>query len=169
MKLRYFVHSFLLLGILTLLTACPDNAGDSVDESFIQFEVDGKRYTARAVGVLSPSDGKFLLNMFTPVFNSGGNQYVEMEFGIENTQILTGTFALNTTNLLYLAIRPNKDASYTEYDSRLCDNVSGQIVVSEQDNNQRTVSGTFNGTLCDEDGTPKNITGTFSAVRFVLQ
>jgi hypothetical protein len=156
--------------VLTTLFACNGDLPDNISTGSISYMLDDKPYFNRATMGIYPDD------------NSDSIQVV-IEETHSNSSAIQLAFVLvkdnNNTDLkgIYLADDDESEILWGEniYSPDIqihavsnCSSIQGQIIITEHDQENRTISGTFEGVLC-RSGNSKTITeGKLDKVRYTL-
>jgi hypothetical protein len=164
-----FITILAFISSTCFLSSCGESTADDLGSSIVKFSIDGSEPTLRVVGAVYPEDIGFLFNFFTPL-SAEQNHYLDIEFKFTNFSSLTGTYTSADDELsVYVKKRKNKDSPYVEFDSENCAVLSMQLVITAHDTEQRTISGTFSGTVCGSGGNNQPISGQFNTMRYALR
>lgn len=167
----YFFWSILLT---TLLSACDEDPIDSPGVSIISYELDGEAISHRAVGTinffdrLNDIDDSIVVELNRTIPET---PFITLFYNSPNTINLLGTFTFDAeeTSGIFIEFTGANNLLET-FGSSSCPNVSGEITITEQDPEQRILSGTFSGSICDPLGNERIITnGVIENVRYVIQ
>lgn len=162
-------YLYLLLISISALYSCDvADSADELDVSFVTYDVDGNNAAGKTSGILlkqEDDEGEFYSLTLTETSDEGN--IIQIIFATDDSENLIGTYDINSDNglLAYL----DRDANIV-FDSFSCSSVSGSINITEHDTENRTIGGTFSGTLCSSSGNTRTISnGQIFGVRYVVQ
>lgn len=148
----------LLFSIAFLLSSCSDDDGPAyltIPEGSVALICDGEDWESTIVTGLSISE----INNFNALNGVMSQVSLTFEGNAEGTYTLGGE-SLNSITFS----DNNTGSSYTTFEEA---NASGEIVVSEFNFSQQTISGSFNAVVVDSDGNSKEITnGLFNKIPY---
>ena len=163
------IIGLLSLFFITILSSCSsDSSGNSTANSSLSASIDGQSWNSIqngvAASVTSINDNGISENVLQIIAAKADQSTIMLQFPIDNLSVGTYTFAgegsgmLNYSNLTSFALFSSSATQGTF-----------TITISEVNLTQKTISGTFSGTVYDlmESGTSKQITnGIFQNVDF---
>lgn len=163
---------FYLLGLLLVssLVGCDDDPINSPGVSTISYLLDGEPIDHRAVGVVNIYDR--LEDSIVVELNKTQLEtpFITLYYNVESSVNLEGSFTFDAEENSGIFLEIFDGQGIVIFSTSFCPSVSGQVSITEHDADQRQLSGTFSGTVCDNSGNTLNITeGVFTNVRYVMQ
>ncbi len=157
------------LWLILIFSACDDIDVDNPSSSLIAYTFDERSTNRRAVGVLNVLEEQGDTVVLEILENVPGERNLLVAVLAPDTESLVGTYTLDNDGILALIVGTNSENAQ-ELASDSCANPQGQIIITEQDFVNRTVSGTFEGSVCNLTGNASSITeGSFTEVKYVVQ
>lgn len=161
---------FLAVVFFMTLLGCDDDPIDSPGVSTISYELDGEAIDHRAVGSINTYD-RLLEDSLVVELNKTASEtpFITIFFNVNSTVDLLGTYPFDREENHGIFLELITDNGFTIFGSSSCLDVSGEIIVTEVDLEQRQISGTFSGTVCNSADIRTISNGVFQNVRYVIQ